>query len=62
MNSTMERSNLDSGTVEINIPVSFQLDSPNTMCSVTYTSTSRKVWVPFNTAGSIRRMVILYAT
>ena len=49
-----------SGTVEINIPVSFStFDSPNTTSSVTYTSTWAISSGPgFNTAGSIRRMVI----
>ena len=52
--------NFDGGTVEINIPVSFStFDSPNATSSVTYTSTWAISSGPgFNTAGSIRRMVI----
>ena len=52
--------NFDGGTVEINIPVSFStFDSPNTTNAVTYTSTWAINSGPgFNTAASIRRMVI----
>ena len=49
-----------SGTIEINIPVSFStFDSPNTTSAVTYTSTWAISSGPgFNTASSIRRMII----
>ena len=53
-------SNFDGSNVEINIPVSFStFDSPNTTSAVTYTSTWAISSGPgFNTAASIRRMVI----
>ena len=52
--------NFASSNIEINIPVSFStFDSPNATSSVTYTSTWAISSGPgFNTAGSIRRMVI----
>ena len=52
--------NFTSSNVEINIPVSFStFDSPNTTSAVTYTSTWAISSGPgFNTAASIRRMVI----
>ena len=53
-------SNFDGSNVDINIPVSFStFDSPNTTSAVTYTSTWAISSGPgFNTAASIRRMVI----
>ena len=52
--------NFNSSSVEINIPVSYScFDSPNTTSAVTYTSTWAITTGPgFNTANSVRRMVI----